>query len=284
MRILVTGASGFVGQHVIPLLLNRGHAVTAVARDEARARNFPWFKHVQFIATDIHLLNDDPFRLFGQPQAVMHLAWSGLPHYKELFHFENNLHADYRFLKTLIEAGVNHLLVTGTCSEYGMQSGCLTEDMSTQPSNPYGLAKDTLRKFLQSLQQKRSFTLQWARLFYMYGPGQNSNSLFAQLDRAISSKNKEVGFNMSNGEQLRDYLPVGEVARRLVTLIEHSERAGVINISSGDPISVRNLVEQYLKKSGADIPLNLGHYPCPDYEPMAFWGGSNVFKKNGELS
>ena len=276
-RVLVTGATGFVGRHVVPQLLERGYDVTAVARDEAKARNFAWFGRVHFIACDIHRPIDNPGERFGQPEAVMHLAWPGLPNYKSLFHFEENLAADYRFLKSLVEAGVGHLLVTGTCFEYGMQSGALVEDMPTAPTNSYALAKDTLRKFLQSLQQQRTFTLQWARLFYMYGPGQNPNSLLAQLDRAIDSG--ESTFNMSGGEQLRDYLPVEIVASRLVSLLERPRCNGVINICSGEPISVRHLVEMHLANRRADIRLNLGHYPYPDYEPMAFWGDPSYYKK-----
>ena len=151
-----------------------------------------------------------------------------------------------------------------------MQSGAMTEMMPTMPSNPYALAKDTLRKLLQSLQQQHPVTLQWSRLFYMHGVGQNPNSLLAQLDHAIN--NGKSSFNMSGGEQLRDYLPVEAVASRLVFLSENPHFNGVVNICSGHPISVRRLVEQHLGSLGVDIQLNLGHYPYPEYEPMAFWG------------
>ena len=187
MKVLVTGATGFVGRHVVPHLLTRGHSVVAVARDDAKARGFPWFGGVRFVSIDLYKPHDDLFTLLGRPDAVMHLAWPGLPNYTSLFHFEENLPADYRFLKSLVDAGAAHVMVTGTCFEYGMQSGCLSEDTITQPANPYGLAKDTLRKFLQALQQQHSFSLQWCRLFYMYGPGQNPNSILAQLDRAIDN-------------------------------------------------------------------------------------------------
>mgnify|MGYP000683971276 CR=1 FL=1 len=277
MKVLVTGATGFIGQHVIPQLLECGHTVVAVARDEAKARCFDWFKRVRFITCDIHHLSANQLEQFGKPEAVIHLAWSGLPNYKALFHFEENLPADYSFLKSLVKSGVGHLLVTGTCFEYGMQSGALSEGMPTMPVNPYELAKDSLRKFLQSLQQQHSFTLQWARLFYMYGQGQNQNSLLAQLDRAVDSG--DPVFNMSGGEQLRDYLPVEVVASRLVSLLEHPQYKGVVNICSGEPISVRRLVEQHLAKRGADIRLNLGYHPYQDYEPMAFWGSSQLFNQ-----
>lgn len=275
-RVLVTGATGFVGQHVIPQLLERGYEVTAVARNETVARNFSWFNRVDFVACDIHDPNDCPVGRFGQLESIVHLAWPGLPNYRALSHFEENLLADYRFLKRMLEGGGAHLLITGTCFEYGLQSGPLSENMPTAPNNPYALAKDTLRKFLHFAQQQNDFTLQWARLFYMYGPGQNKNSLLAQLDRAID--NGESVFNMSGGEQLRDYLSVETVASRLVTLLEYPNWNGVVNICSGDPISVRHLVELHVKKRGVKIKLNLGYYPYVDYEPMAFWGDGSRYK------
>lgn len=271
MKILVTGATGFIGRHVVPLLLDRGHTVIAVARDQQKAETFAWFDRVTFVAYDVHEQESDGwYERIGAPEAVMHLAWPGLPNYHALFHFEQNLPADYRFLKSLVTAGAGQLLVTGTCFEYGMQSGALTENLPTEPANPYALAKDALHKFLRAAQREAEFTLQWTRLFYMHGPGQNPNSLLAQLDHAIETG--ETSFNMSGGEQLRDYLPVEAVAARLVALIERPKYAGPINVCSGEPISVRRLVEQRVAYKGSSIRLNLGHYPYPDYEPIAFWG------------
>ena len=275
MKVLVTGATGFVGQHVVPLLLEHGYLVTAVARNEARARGFAWFNRVRFITRDIHRPSGDPLRLYGQQDAVMHLAWPELPNYKELFHFEKTLHCDYFFLKSLIEGGIGHLLVTGTCFEYGMLNGSLSEALPTLPANPYALAKDALRKFLDALQQQHPFTLQWARLFYMYGAGQNTNSLLAQLDNTIDNGGSSL--NMSGGEQLRDYLPVEEVARRLVLLLRYPQCNGVVNICSGKPISVRRMVEQHLAKRAAKIQLNIGYFPYFDHEPMALWGDPSRF-------
>src|SRR3546814_1454030 len=116
------------------------------------------------------------------PDALIHLAWPGLPNYQRLFHIEENLPADYRFISTLVRQGLKHVLVTGTCFEYGLQSGALAEDRLTRPANPYGLAKDTLHKFLRSLQQPIPFGYKWARLFYMHGPGQNPNRKSTRLN------------------------------------------------------------------------------------------------------
>lgn len=270
MKVLVTGATGFVGRHLVAALLARGCEVRAVARNAETAATLPWINAVEFIAADIHADDLNIAALTDGIDALVHLAWPGLPNYRALFHFEHNLMADYRFIKGAVEAGVSHVLVTGTCFEYGMQSGPLSEHTAPQPSNPYGLAKNTLRLFLQNLQQVQPFTLQWARLFYLHGEGQNPNSLLAALDRAIDAG--DDSFNMSAGEQLRDYLAIETAAGYLAAIVQQREFDGVINCASGQPISVRALVEQRLRARGSSIQLNLGHYPYPTHEPMAFWG------------
>ncbi len=276
MKVLVTGATGFIGRHVIRQLIENGHTVTAVGRDIEKAECMDWYNSVSFITCDIHQFDLDPIKKFGLTDAVIHLAWSGLPHYNELYHFEKNLPADCTFLKNLVLNGYKQILVTGTCFEYGMQNGCLTEDADTRPESPYALAKDSLRRYLQALQKQEPFILQWARLFYMFGEGQNPKSILAQLDQALD-RGDEV-FNMSGGEQLRDYLSVQDVAKKLVKLIETPSYNGIVNICSGDPISIRRLVEEHIKTRGTSIQLQFGYYPYTDYEPMAFWGDPTHYK------
>jgi nucleoside-diphosphate-sugar epimerase len=269
VKVLVTGATGFVGRHLVAALLARGCAVRAVARSVETAASMPWINDVEFVSADIHAADLDVATLTDGCDALAHLAWPGLPNYRALFHFEHNLTADYRFIKSAVKAGVKQVLVTGTCFEYGMQSGPLSENTEPRPSNPYGLAKHTLHLFLQSLAQEQPFTLQWARLFYLHGEGQNPNSLLAALDRAIDAG--EPSFDMSAGEQLRDFLAIETAASHLASILQQRDFAGVINCASGQPVSVRALVEQRLRERGASLNLNLGHYPYPTHEPLAFW-------------
>jgi nucleoside-diphosphate-sugar epimerase len=270
-KIIVTGATGFVGQHLIPQLLKHHFEVLAIARDKKKASRFDWFEQVDFCSIDLHQTHDVRVPNLEEYN-VIHLAWQGLPNYKSMMHFEKNLPASYAFLKHMVTNGVKKILVTGTCFEYGLQNGALSVSSRKDPQNTYGFAKETLRRSLLYLQESHPFTLQWARLFYMYGVGQNSNSLIAQLNKAID--NKDPVFNMSGGEQLRDYLSIEEVAHQLTRLFV-SERSGEFNICSGTPISVRRLVETHVQERQANIQLNFGHYPYPDYEPMAFWGDLN---------
>ena len=270
MTVLVTGASGFVGRHLVAALLARGCQVRAVARRQAPARALPWFDRVGFVAADIHDPRTDVAALCEGVDALVHLAWPGLPNYQGLFHLEHNLMADYRFIKHAVEAGVGQVQVTGTCFEYGMQSGPLSETLECRPANAYGLAKHSLHLFLDTLRQQVPFTLQWARLFYLHGEGQNPNSLLAALDRAIDAG--QAQFDMSGGEQLRDFLPVETATAHLATLLQRRDFSGVVNICSGQPIAVRSLVEPHRAARDSRIALNLGHYPYPAHEPMAFWG------------
>ncbi|HDH88275.1 MAG TPA: NAD(P)-dependent oxidoreductase [Desulfobacteraceae bacterium] len=276
MKVLVTGATGFVGRYVVNELLRHEHHVIATSRNLDKARSYGWFSEVQYIPYNLNVVQENFFQFFQQPELLIHLAWEGLPNYKGLFHIEENLLFNYRFLKNMLEHGLKHLVVTGTCFEYGMQSGALSEDMEAKPDNPYGLAKDTLRKFLEQLQKKIDFKLKWVRLFYMYGKGQSPNAILSQLDKAL--ENGETDFNMSGGEQLRDYLPVEKVAEYIVKIVMQDKIHGVINCCSGTPISIKSLAENYLKKKQKSIHLNLGYYPYPDYEPMAFWGDDKKLK------
>jgi len=272
-KVLVTGATGFIGRHVVKALLARGFAVRAVARDLDKARALAWFADVEFVAADIHAPDTDVPALTEGVDALVHLAWPGLPDYAGLFHFETTLPADYAFIKAVVQRGVSQVLVTGTCFEYGLQSGPLSESTTPQPVNPYGLAKNALRVFLQALSRTMPFTLQWARMFYLHGEGQNPRSLLASLDRAIAAG--DSSFNMSRGDQLRDYLAVEDAADYLVTILQRPQFAGIVNCCSGQPVSVRALVEDYLKARGVHMTLNLGHYGYSVHEPMAFWGAND---------
>ena len=187
-KILVTGATGFIGNYVIEELLKHNVEIIATSSNEEKAKQQLWFDNVKYIPFDLNHFDSSTnyFLYFNEPDIVIHLAWEGLPNYKSSFHIEENLPKHKALLENLISNGLKDLTVTGTCLEYGMQEGCLSEEMPALPSNPYAIAKDELRSFIEELQQQYSFSFKWIRLFYMYGKGQNPNSLLSQLDKALA--------------------------------------------------------------------------------------------------
>jgi dTDP-6-deoxy-L-talose 4-dehydrogenase (NAD+) len=273
MNVLVTGATGFVGNHVVNYLLSKNYKVTATSRDISKAKQKDWFENVKYIPFDISKQYSDInlFEYFERPDVLIHLAWDGLPNFLDITHIEKTLFSQYNFLKNYIQSGGNHLVVTGTCLEYGIQSGELDENLIPMPNCAYAVAKDSLRRFIVELQKMYpSLIFQWLRLFYMFGEGQYHKSILPQIDEAV--KNGETTFNMSGGEQLRDYLEIDKVAEYISLVALQKEVSGIINCCNGQCISIRKLVENHIKNNNYSISLNMNYYPYLTYEPMAFWG------------
>jgi dTDP-6-deoxy-L-talose 4-dehydrogenase (NAD+) len=280
MKILVTGATGFIGNHLIrELLKNKSNQVVATSRSANKAKKFDWFPKVKYIEYDVNNnTSEDLYSFFGKPDQLIHLAWDSLSNYNDLSHIETILFNHCRFVKSMVLGGLRDLVIAGTCFEYGMVDGCLSENMDTKPSNSYAIAKDTLRKFVVELEKQNRFVYKWIRLFYMYGEGQSKTSLMYLLDKAIQDKDKE--FNMSSGEQLRDFLHIDKVVKNIDLIARQNIYLNQsINCCSGKPVSIKNLVESYLEKKKHNMKLNLGFYPYPDYEPMEFWGDNCKLQK-----
>lgn len=269
MKILVTGSTGFIGQHVVRWLVNNKYEVVATGTSIEKAKRFDWFDKVKFIPCDYFAEDIDYYEFFNKPDLLIHLAWKGLPNYMERFHLEVNLPVEMRFLRSFAESKHTKIAVTGTCYEYGVVEGCIAENHPTNPNTVYSAAKDALRRYLEFLAKDFDISWNWIRLFFLYGEGQNPKSLLPQLDVAIARGDKE--FPMSGGEQLRDYLPVEKVVE-YICRIALSDHEGVVNCCSGKMISVRRLVEDRVALKDSSIRLKLGVYGYPVYEGMAFCG------------
>lgn len=278
MKILITGSTGFIGNHVVQHLLKRGgFSLICTSTDQLKAQAFSWFEKVKYIECDLNEKKENYFEFFECPDLLIHLAWEGLPNYNESFHIDRNLPANCLFIKNMLKNGLKHLSVTGTCFEYGLQEGCLNENIATIPVTSYAIAKDTLRKYIELLRKQFNFHFNWIRLFYIYGDGQRPSSILELLKKSV--RNGDTIFNMSGGDQLRDYLHIDDVAENIIDISLQNDFDGIVNCCSGNPISIKDLVKRYLKDNNISIKLNLGHYPYPDYEPMKFWGDNQLLQK-----
>jgi nucleoside-diphosphate-sugar epimerase len=267
VSVAVTGATGFLGRHVVAALDRRGVSPTLVSRPGPVPDRLAGHPVVEM---DLGHAPADVYDRMGRPEVLIHLAWGGLPNYGSPHHLEQELPAQVSFLEAVLASGLGAVTISGSCLEYGLQSGELSEELPTAPVTAYGKAKDALRKRMEEMQERLPFRLTWARLFYLHGEGQAPGSLVPQLEAAIARG--DGVFNMSGGDQLRDYLPANEAAGYLVDLALNGRNNGVVNVCSGRPVSVRELAEGVVDRHGSSIQLNLGHYPYPEYEPMAFWG------------
>lgn len=269
MKIAVTGASGFLGRHVVEALRRASAEVVACSRSP-RPNEDGGTGGVTWQRLDLHEEPADVFARLGRPDSVVHLAWGGLPRYESPHHVELELPAQARFLDALARGGLRHLVVSGTSAEYGLRTGVLTEEDPAAPVTSYARAKDALRRHAERLRAEHGVALSWARIFFLFGPGQSRQSLWGQLTEAL--ERGDATFAMSPGQQLRDYLPVERAGEILARLALTRADAGVVNVCSGEPVRVQTLVEGWLAGLPRGIALDLGRHPYPAHEALEFWG------------
>ena len=272
MKIAITGATGFIGRHVRSVLVKTDHVVVLVVRNVKKVGDRA--ANEEIVVADLSQARTDWFELFGKPDAVLHLAWGGLSNYMDSYHVDVELPMQLKFLQSLIDSGLKKLVVAGTCYEYGLSSGAISESQMTNPNTPYGIAKDSLRKALFEIRSKKDFELTWARVFYPYGEGQSENSIYSQLTKAISSDEKE--FAMGSGVQMLDFIQVTRVAKALRTFVTETKGVGLINVGSGEPQSVIEFVKKLIYHFESNIVPRVGAVADREYESLSFWSDNDL--------
>lgn len=207
--------------------------------------------------------------LRSQPTHAILLSWPGLPNYQEAFHVSRNLPACLELIEQLVRSGLQHLVVSGTCYEYGLQNGPLKEDQRTDPINSYAIGKDSLRRFIANHYTRQKLRWCWARIFYPFGKGQAPNCFLPSLELAIVRG--DAYFAMGSGSQIRDYLPIEDVARHILQLAINPCASGIYNIGSGVPRSMLEVAQLLINTYETNIKLLIGARPDRSDEPLAFW-------------
>lgn len=269
MRILVTGANGYLGQGIVKQLLDDGAEVVAT---DFSGENVD--RRARFISSDIFTI-EDPFTFFKKPDVVLHLAWKNGFVHNDDSHI-NDLHKHISFIKKLIDKGIERVSIMGTMHEIGFFEGCIREDTPCNPQNLYGISKNAFRNAVQLFCLNKGIKLQWLRGFYMVGNAQFGNSIFSKIFQA--EKERKTLFPFTSGLNQYDFLDYSDFCFQVASAVEQDEVCGIINICSGRPQKLSERVEKFIKDNNLSIKLQYGAFLDRPYDSKAVWGDDNKIK------
>lgn len=269
MRIWVTGARGFIGRHVAAQAALAGHQVRAVVRpDTPSTSELP--EHATLLPLDL----GDQASVVQEvkrtaPDAIIHLAWYARPaDYLESVDNVESVATTLVFAKAALLGGCTRMVGVGTCLEYADLPHPRAEDDLLDPRSLYARCKRAAHLVLGELYERGGAKLTWARLFHMQGPGEHPARLIPSLAQALREGRP---FALSPGEQIRDHLDVRDVAAALLHLATH-DVTGAVNVCSGQPLSLRRLMEAVAGVVGRPELLRFGERPYRPGEVMDLTG------------
>lgn len=271
MKVLVTGANGYIGRHVAKALLDKGAEVIAcdIVTDDlderAECKTLNLFE----------LPEGNVYEQLGSPDVCLHMAWrNGFVHNASTQ--IGDLSAHYKFLTSMIDGGLKQLAVMGTMHEVGYWVGAIDENTPCNPISMYGIAKDALRRAMILYCKQKECILQWLRAYYILGDDKKNNSIFCKLLLAAEEGKKTFPFTM--GKNQYDFITVDELADQLSAAVMQKEVTGIINCCTGRPMSLAERVEQFIKEHDLDIKLEYGAFPDRPYDSPCEYGDNTKIK------
>ncbi len=262
MRILVTGANGYLGQGIVRHILDCGLQVVGTDLRDDRIDD-----RAEKIPCNLFEI-EDPYDYFGKPDVLLHLAWrDGFVHY-------SNAHIDdlpkhYAFIKSFADSGVKTIAVMGTMHEIGFYEGCIKEETPCNPITPYGIAKNSLRQLTEMHCKQKDKNFMWLRGYYIVGNSQYGSSIFSKITAAETEGKEEFPFTM--GQNQFDFIDYEDFCEQVARAVGQESILGVINICSGHPEKLADRVERFIKENGYKIKLKYGAFPDRPYDSKAVW-------------
>lgn len=270
MKVLITGANGYLGQGIVKHLLDHNNDVIAT---DYKIDNID--KRADRRAVDIFTI-EDPFNFFDQPDVILHLAWrDGFVHYSES-HI-SDLPNHYAFIRKFAESDIKTISCMGSMHEIGFYEGCIKEDTPCNPTTPYGIAKNSLRQLTEMLCIQKQKKYMWLRGYYIVGNSQYGSSIFSKITSA-ESEGKPV-FPFTLGQNQFDFIDYEEFCEQVARALIQDKVLGIINICSGYPEKLADRVERFIKENGYKIKLDYGAFPDRPYDSKAVWGDGRKIKQ-----
>lgn len=263
MKILVTGANGYLGTGVVKQLCDDG--VNVIATD---FRTNLVDERACKIERNIFDLND-PYVELGSPDVLLHMAWrNGFVH-NNPSHIED-LPQHYEFISKMINGGCKQIAVMGTMHEVGFYEGSIKEETPTHPESLYGIAKDALRNVTKLLCKNEGVIFQWLRGYYIVGNSEHGCSIFSKITAAEKKGQKLFPFTM--GINQWDFIDYNVFAKQVAATVEQNLIDGIINICHGRPEKLADRVERFICENHYKIKLDYGKFPDRPYDSKAVWG------------
>ncbi|WP_447980620.1 NAD-dependent epimerase/dehydratase family protein [Candidatus Nitrospira bockiana] len=264
MKVLVTGAAGFIGSHVVRRLIASGCHVYALVRpgsDLSRLRDL--LPCVQLVQGDLCGADGIASALESlRPERCIHAAWYVVPgRYLTARENVDMVGATLRLAAQLTALGCGRFVGIGTCAEYDHEYGYLSENTPTHPATLYGASKLGLHLVLHQLGAVSGMEVAWVRLFYQFGPWEDSRRIVPWIIRSLLA-DQEV--KVTAGEQVRDFLHVEDVASAICAVAD-SRLIGPVNIGSGVPVRLRDVLSGIGRIIGRPELIRLGAVP---YRPV----------------
>lgn len=269
MKVLVTGANGYIGSHVVETLLEYGFSVIAVdlSDDNLKDKRIV-FKHINILA---ECDSSDLYSRLERPDICIHLAWRNGFEHNSLNHI-NDLSAHFRFIQNLYSHGVNHFAVAGSFREYGNYEGQTFPELYVEPQSLYSTAKLSLKKALEILFLNSKVCFQWFRPFTIYGDDEKNNSIFSKIIK-WEAEGKE-SFPFVDGEQKYDFIEIHDLAFQIVSIISQTEIQGVIDCCSGIPVKIGDFVDSFIKQKKLKIKPIYGAFQKRNYDANMIYGNT----------
>ena len=270
MKVLVTGANGYLGSGIVKAILDKGNEVIAV---DFKTNNID--ERAERIECNLFEIVN-PFNYFGEPDVLLHLAWrDGFVHYSDA-HIDD-LPKHYAFIKSMVKAGCKHVAVMGSMHEIGFFEGSINENTPCHPTTPYGIGKNALRDLTEMVCKKNNTVFQWLRGYYIVGNSKYGSSIFSKITAAVEEGKKEFPFTL--GQNQYDFIDYPDFCNQVASAINQNREQGIINICSGRPEKLADRVERFIKENNYDIKLQYGVFPDRPYDSKAIWGDDTKIKK-----